>query len=389
MIKELINILIIDDCSEDRETYKRLLDQNPDYNFNVVECETGEEGLGICLQGEIDALILDYMLPDIDGIEFLQDLQKFDFQGVVLMLTGEGNEKVAVQALKEGAHDYLVKGKDLFSSFHRIIQSAIRMNESNLKRKRAEAKLKYYAKELERSNKELESFAALACHDLQEPLRKFMAFGERLSKEYEPVLDELGKSYLERMDKAAKRMQNFINDLLQYSKVTTRTNTYEIVDLNKIMGEILEILEFQISRTEGKVLVDDMPHLEVDPMPIRLLFTNLVSNALKFHKENVAPVVKIGAQKDGEGCWVIHIEDNGIGFDEQFIERILKPFERLHGMNAFEGTGMGLAICNKILEQHNGSIEITSQPGKGTCVKIRLPEKHPKEETVQVSPMII
>ena len=307
MTKELINILIIDDCSEDRETYRRLLKQNPDYHFNVMECETGEEGLELCQREKIDALVLDYMLPDIDGIEFLQELKKFSFQGVVLMLTGEGNEKVAVQALKEGAHDYLVKGKDLFASFHRTIQSAIRMNESNLKRKRAEGKLKYYAKELERSNKELEHFAAMACHDLQEPLRKFMAFGERLSREYEPVLDEQGKSYLERMDRAAKRMKNFINDLLQYSKVTTRENSYQVVDLNEMMVEILEILEFQISRTQGKVVVGNLPQLEVDPMPIRQLFTNLLGNALKFHKEEVSPLVKISAQKDGEGYWVIHI----------------------------------------------------------------------------------
>jgi signal transduction histidine kinase len=389
MTMELINILIIDDCAEDRETYRRLLKQNPDYNFNVMECENGEDGLERCQQEKIDCLVLDYMLPDIDGIEFLQELKKFSFQGVVLMLTGEGNEKVAVQALKEGAHDYLVKGKDLFTSFHRTIQSAVRMNDSNLKRKRAEEKLKYYAKELERSNKELEHFAALACHDLQEPLRKFMAFGERLSREYEPVLDEQGKSYLERMDKAAKRMKNFINDLLQYSKVTTRENSYQAIDMNKMMVEILEILEFQVSRVQGKVVVDNLPHLEVDPMPIRQLFINLLGNALKFHKENVSPVVKVSAQKDGEGYWVMQIEDNGIGFDEKYSERILKPFERLHGMNVYEGTGMGLAICKKIIDHHNGSIEITSQPGEGTCVKIRLPEKRSKEEMVQVSPMII
>ena len=109
-------------------------------------------------------------------------------------------------------------------------------------------------------NKELEHFAAMACHDLQEPLRKFMAFGERLSKEYEPVLDEQGKSYLERMDKAAKRMKNFINDLLQYSKVTTRENSYQVVDMNKMMAEILEILEFQVSRIQGEVVVDNLPH---------------------------------------------------------------------------------------------------------------------------------
>jgi signal transduction histidine kinase len=191
------------------------------------------------------------------------------------------------------------------------------------------------------------------------------------------------------MDKAAKRMKNFINDLLQYSKVTTRENSYQVVDLNNMMEEILEILEFQISRTQGKVVVGNLPHLEVDPMPIRQLFINLLSNALKFHKENHSPEVKVSAQMDGPGYWVIHIEDNGIGFDEKYIERILKPFERLHGMNVYEGTGMGLAICNKILESHKGSIEITSQPGEGTCVKFRLPEKRIKGEGVQVSSMIV
>ena len=389
MKMELVNILIIDDCSEDRETYRRLLSQNPDYNFHIMECETGEEGLELCQQEKIDGLVLDYMLPDIDGIEFLQELKKFSFQGVVLMLTGEGNEKVAVQALKEGAHDYLVKGKDLFSSFHRTIHSAIRMNESNQQRKRAEEKLKYYAKELERSNKELEHFAAMACHDLQEPLRKFIAFGDRLSKEYEPVLDEQGKGYLARMGKAANRMKNFINDLLEYSKVTARDKSYQMVDLNQMMVEVLEILEFQISRTEGQVLVDNLPQIELDPMPTRQLFINIIGNALKFHKKDVPPIVKVSAQKDSEERWVIHIEDNGIGFDEKFSERILKPFERLHGMNAYEGTGMGLAICKKIIENHNGSINVSSKLNEGTSINISLPEKHNKEEHQHISPMII
>lgn len=384
-----IKLLIVDDCAEDRETYRRILGQSPDYDFNILESETGEDGLDACRKETPDCLILDYMLPDIDGLEFLAEIKKIPFQGVVIMLTGEGNETIAVQALKEGAHDYLVKGNDLLTSFNRTLKSALRMNDLNLKRKRAEEKLKFYAQELERSNKELEDFASMACNDLQEPLRKFISFSGRLGQEYDHVLDDQGKNYLERMDRAAKRMKGFIDDLLDYSKVTSRAKPFERTDMKKLIDEVLEGLEIPIARTKATVNNNGLPILEVDWVQMRQLFHNLLANALKFHKEGVAPVINLSGTADGNGNWKILVEDNGIGFDEKHVDRIFKPFERLHGMNSYEGTGMGLAICRKIVDRHGGDITVCSQQGQGTTFAVTLPEKQRVNHKQEVSPLII
>jgi len=227
--------------------------------------------------------------------------------------------------------------------------------------------------ELERSNEELEGFAAIASHDLKEPLRKVIAFGDRLQSIL-PDLDSQAKNYLDRMRNATERMQLFIDDLLKFSKVSSQTSAFEKVDLNKLVANVLEDLETRISRTKGMVNIVNLPTLEMDPFKTHQLFLNLIGNGLKFHREGVPPVVTLTSFHDGVGNWEIKIEDNGIGFNEKYAERIFKPFERLHGNSAYEGTGMGLAICRKIVSHHDGEITVHSQPGKGTVFTITLPE---------------
>jgi light-regulated signal transduction histidine kinase (bacteriophytochrome) len=239
--------------------------------------------------------------------------------------------------------------------------------------------------ELARSNTELENFARVASHDLQEPLRKILTFGERLQTKYGEVLTEQGYDYLERMHKAAERMQTLIHDLLTLSRITTQAQPFVAVDLAQIVQDVLSDLEVCLEQTQGQVEVGELPTLNSDPLQMRQLMQNLIGNALKFHRKGEPPKVRIYSQPlKGENqpalgdaakpthCQIC-VEDNGIGFDTQYLERIFQAFHRLHGRNDYEGTGMGLAICRKIAERHNGSISAHSTQGQGSTFIVTLP----------------
>lgn len=253
-------------------------------------------------------------------------------------------------------------------------------------RRQAEERLKRYATKLEFSNRELQDFAYVASHDLQEPLRKVQAFSDRLLAGYDQALDERGRDYLERMQNAAKRMQALINDLLTYSRVTTRAQPFQAVDLGQVAREVVSDLEVRLEEVNGRVELGDLPSIEADATQMRQLLQNLIGNALKFHRQDEAPVVKVsarllnGAGKQpvthpadrAERCQLT-VEDNGIGFDEKYVDRIFQIFQRLHGRNTYEGTGVGLATARKIVERHSGSITATSRPGQGSTFTVTLP----------------
>lgn len=232
--------------------------------------------------------------------------------------------------------------------------------------------------ELERSNQELQDFAYVASHDLQEPLRKIQAFGNLLEDEYGPILGEEGQTYLDRMRNAASRMQGLINDLLTFSRVTTKALPFSPVDLNLIAREVVIDLETLIQATHGKVTIEPLPTIEADPLQMRQMLQNLLSNALKFHKPGVPPVVNISAQaqvdaQTGEELYLIAVKDNGIGFDEKYLDRIFTVFQRLHGRGEYEGTGIGLAVVRKIVARHGGTITARSSVGEGSTFLATLP----------------
>ena len=245
-------------------------------------------------------------------------------------------------------------------------------------RRRAEQALQTYTAKLEQSNRDLQEFAYVASHDLQEPLRKVQAFSDRLATKYESVLDETGRDYLKRMRDASHRMQVLITDLLGFSRISTHAQPFTEVDLNTITQEVLSDLENHIERIQARVEVGQLPMLKADPTQMHQLLQNLISNALKFHAEERPCQIKISSKIEGETCQV-SIEDNGIGFEAQYLERIFKPFQRLHKREEYEGSGMGLAICRRIVERHGGSITATSASGQGTTFLVSLPI-HPKEK---------
>ena len=242
--------------------------------------------------------------------------------------------------------------------------------------KQAEVNLKIYAAKLEQSNRDLQEFAYIASHDLQEPLRKVLAFGDRLLSKYGDVLDETGRDYLKRMRDASQRMQTLINDLLSFSRVTTRAQPFTVVDMNLLTDEVISDLEYQIDRTLGRVEVGNLPVIEADPTQMHQLLQNLITNALKFHQEGIAPVIQVSSQLMDGKCQ-INVKDNGIGFDTQYLDRIFKPFQRLHGREEYEGSGMGLAICRRIVERHSGEITAISAPGEGSTFIVTLPINQP------------
>lgn len=278
--------------------------------------------------------------------------------------------------------------------------SARRLNEERLRQARDELEdrvrerteeLTVLNVELERSNRELQDFAFVASHDLQEPLRKIQAFGDRLRTVQGPKFDDQGRDYLERMNNAAERMHTLINDLLGYSRVTTKARPFEPTDLNREVTGVLRDLETTIDESGGTVTVGMLPKVDADGLQMRQLFQNLIANALKFRKDGEAPHVEINAEifkgvepsiggSIPEDMVRITVADNGIGFDEKYLDRIFTPFQRLHGRNEYEGTGIGLAVCRKIAERHGGSLTAESTLGEGSTFIVTLPLTQPKEK---------
>ena len=238
--------------------------------------------------------------------------------------------------------------------------------------------IQVYSDELKRSNRELQDFAFVASHDLQEPLRKIRTFGDRLSSRYADKLGEGGIDYIARMQNAAQRMSTLIENLLAFSRVTTRAKEFESVDLNLLLADIMDDLQIAIEEKSAQIHhPDQLPTIQADASQIKQLLQNLISNALKFVAEGTSPVIQLSCNET-ESQIEIRIQDNGIGFEEQYTDRIFTPFQRLHGKDEYAGTGIGLAICRRIVERHGGTLTAISQPNEGATFIIELPKVPPK-----------
>ena len=288
---------------------------------------------------------------------------------------------------ESGWRDFVVRtkqGKDLETSWANVSLSdgsLIAIGIDNTERKRAEERDRLYLEQVERSNKELQDFAFVASHDLQEPLRKIQSFGDLLVTEFKDSFSEEGRDFLVRMQDAAARMRVLIDSLLTYSRLTSKVRPFFQVELNEAADEALGNLAVLKEETNGSVEVGKLPTVEGDKVQMIQLFQNLIANALKFHKKGEPPKVRISAGPirgvgfDNVEAYEIRVEDDGIGFEEIYLSRIFAPFQRLHGKSEYEGVGIGLAICRKIVERHQGTITATSEPGKGAVFVVTLPAK--------------
>ena len=321
-----------------------------------------------------------------------------DRQGKVIQIGGiatDITERKQIEQLLQKTNDELEKRVRKRTAELKRVNASLEAEIAE--RRESERQLSKTAANLKSSNRALQDFAYVASHDLQEPLRKIQAFGDRLQVKYAKELGEQGTDYLRRMQNAAERMQSLIKDLLAYSRITTKVRPFVATDLNAVVEEVLSDLETAIEQTKGQICLDKLPTIEADPLQMRQLFQNLIGNALKFHQSEQTPLIKISQNKSDDSKSMIialhdasshsssdfiklQIEDNGIGFDEKYLDRIFTPFQRLHGRSEYEGTGMGLAICRKIIERHGGRLTAKSSVGQGATFIISLPRIQPKNE---------
>ena len=253
----------------------------------------------------------------------------------------------------------------------RVVDRTTELSATNLRLNQEVQERTEIEKQLQESNAELQNFAYISSHDLQEPLRKIQAFSSRLQEKHTANLNPEGQDYLRRMQSAAVRMQQLIDNILLYSKITRTTVHYEVVDLEQVMRDVQTNLDFQIERTQGRLEIGTLPAIQANRIQMEQLLQNLVSNALKYHRPDVPPVVKVYGEMLGADC-KIYVEDNGIGFDPKYAERIFEFFQRLQGQN-YQGTGIGLSIVRKIVERHHGNITVSSIPGVGSIFIVTLP----------------
>ncbi len=257
-------------------------------------------------------------------------------------------------------------------------------------RLQAETALRQTLADLNARNRELQDFAFIASHDLQEPLRKIRAFADRLQQRHAGSLADEARDYLDRTSQAANRMQVLINDLLAYSRVAARGRPFTQVKLDGVLAGVLDDLEASLESSGGRVEAGPLPTIEADATQMRQLFQNLLSNALKFRSPDRAPVVHVIAEReagpDGPG-WTLRFQDNGIGFEPRHADKVFAPFQRLHARQEYEGTGIGLAIVRRIVERHRGTIHAEGRPGEGSTFIVHLPERQPPEPSGLAVPL--
>jgi signal transduction histidine kinase len=400
-------ILIVDDREDNLLSMETILEPE---GYKTVRANSGTNALKILLNEYDFALILmDVKMPNLNGFEtasLIYEREKLRHIPIIFITANNYGEENVFKGYKAGAVDYvykpvnpeLLKAKvavfiDLYKKTHQLIaqeQRLIAINrslENEIREKKiSEEKILELNKKLienitrlESANQELDRFAFMASHDLQEPLRKIRLFSDRLFYKYNDKLDEEAISFINRIQQSGMRMENLIKDILTFSKLSIDKDPFVETDLNLILEEVLVEMNEEVQKKSAKINIGPMPKLPVNPGLMRPLFYNLINNSLKYSKKDVPPTIKIRSEynkdrllKESNFCRII-IEDNGIGFDQQYAEQIFGMFKRLHRHNEFEGTGIGLALCKKIVEEHRGHITALSRENEGATFIISLP----------------
>jgi signal transduction histidine kinase len=368
-LPEKIRILIVDDNSIDREVYRRILVRKWDKICEFDEAGTGKKGLEKVKNNTYQAILLDYALPDMSGIRFLESLPPNVLSNTaILMITGHENLEIAVSAFKTGVQDYLPKSNINADTLIYALRNA-------LEKVLLQRLLQEQKEALEASNQTLERFAYVVAHDLQSPLRTVKGFVDLLAESTKGKLSEEEKEYLYFIVSGTERMSRLIKKLLELSKAKNSVLEVGEVDLNELLKEVLHDLAPLINETGADIRMPDLPVIQADRELIYRLWLNVLNNAIKFVTER-KPIVKVDFQSN-QKSWCFSVTDNGIGIEKTKLEKIFLPFNRLNPMGKFEGTGLGLAICQKIVEHHGGKIWAESEEGKGTTIFFRIPKKIP------------
>jgi light-regulated signal transduction histidine kinase (bacteriophytochrome) len=414
-------ILLVDDREDNLLSIETIFE--PD-GYKFIKATSGRQALKILLTEYDFALILmDVKMPNLNGFEtasLIYEREKLKHIPIIFITANNFGDENIYKGYQSGAVDYIYKPInpdvlrakvsvliDLYKKNRQLLaqeQRLVAINKSlemEIKeRKASEEKVKQLNRQLleniaslESANKDLDRFAFMASHDLQEPLRKIRMFSDRLFLKYKDLLDDDGKTNIHRIQKAAERMQTLITDILTFSKISVDRPSFVESDLNGLINEILTEMDEDVKEKKAKIQVDKLPALYINPSLMKPLFYNLIGNALKYSKKDVEPMIRItsditaqlnGKSKDANYRYCrIFIEDNGIGFDQKYAEEIFGMFKRLHHNTEFEGTGIGLALCKKIVEQHKGYISARSKVNEGSTFIVSIP-LHLQQESVAV-----
>lgn len=408
----MTKILIVDDREDNLLSIETLLEPE---GYKFIKANSGRQALKILLSEYDFALILmDVKMPNLNGFEtasLIYEREKLRHIPIIFITAHNYDDENIFKGYRAGAVDYIYKPinpdllrakvsvfVELYRKTHQLIaqeQKLIAINKSLEneihERKNSEEKIKALnlqllqnIDKLEAANKDLDRFAFMASHDLQEPLRKIHTFSERLFTQYEQHLDENGKKYINRIQSATVRLQALIKDIMTFSRISADKGSFVKSDLTQSVNEVLNEMETVVNEKNAKISVGLLPSLPINPTLIRPLFYNLIHNALKYCKKDEDPVIHIHSEYElnleedhdsevrNKYCRIF-IEDNGIGFEQTYSEQIFDMFKRLHGHAEYEGTGIGLALCKKIVEEHDGFISARSTVGKGSTFIVSLP----------------
>jgi signal transduction histidine kinase len=412
-----VKLLVVDDREDNLFSIESILEQN---NYTIRKANSGRAALKILLhEHDFTLILMDVQMPDLNGFEtatLIYERDRLKHIPIIFITANDHGEENMFKGYQMGGVDYIYKPinpdllrakvsvfVDLYNKNHQLLaqeQKLIAINRSLEKEieerisseeqiKNLNNQLLENISQLKRTNEELERFAYVASHDLQEPLRKIIIFGDRLADKYKSTLGDEGRDYLDRMTKASDRMQLLIKNLLAFSRVSSTNSGDEAVvktDLNVLLEGVLSDLEIQIEQKKAIIAIDKLVPLHIMPGQFRQLFQNLIINALKFSREDIAPHIQIYADtvlgKQLVACrtlnpdnkyYRIFVKDNGIGFDDKYADQIFTVFKRLHSFDEYEGTGIGLSICKKIVEQYNGCMTATGKVNDGATFSIVLP----------------
>ena len=356
-----IRALVVEDSAADCELMLHAL-QNAGFSSETAIVQTAEEFTDKIRKSKYDIVLADYRLPGWNGMETVEILRQEGVDVPVILVSGALGELKAVECIKQGAADYVLK--DHLTRLPQSVRRAIAERELRDENRRTQ-------EELARSNRDLEQFAYVASHDLQEPLRMVATYTQLLAERYQGKLDENADKYIHYAVDGALRMQTLVKDLLAFSRVGRKHEAPRDTDCNLVVRTVLANLQSAIQESGATIHCQTLPVVAADQSELLQLFQNLIGNALKFRSAKPAEIRITGKKKKSE--WLFSIEDNGIGIDPQHIEDIFVIFKRLHTREEYPGSGIGLAICKKIVEYNHGRIWVESQPGQGSTFRFTWP----------------
>lgn len=354
-----LRILVIDDNPADAEILRRNLEKIPEFEVEFVHYLDWESGRDAVLNNQGDCLLLDYHLGDASGLEVLSELRGLGADLPVIAVTGNGNEMAAVEALNRGAQDYLVKSAIQPASLQRSIVNSIE-------------KVRL-ARALREKQRELEEFVSVVAHDLQQPLCTIRENLALIRDFYRQHLDDRGREFVDAAVRMGGRMSEMIEGMLAYSRVGRSGKPLSKVNLQSVAESVVRGLTALMHAKQAEVRLGSLPVVLGDEVALSQLLQNLIANGIKFRGHD-APVLDVGSEPEPkQGWWRVWVKDNGIGIDPADHDKIFAPFKRLDAGRKFEGSGIGLATCKKIVDQHQGRIWVESQLGRGTAFYFTLP----------------